>query len=47
MFSFKLNTTDVSSTESKIKLIIFCIFSMLNAHRKTKHNEDREDKNGR
>lgn len=47
MFFFKFNTIDVLFIESKIKFIIFCIFSMFNVYRKIKYNEDREDKNSR
>lgn len=47
MFFFKFNMIDVLFIESKIKFIIFCIFSMFNVYRKIKYNEDREDKNCR
>ena len=37
----KVPDVTIATTETKNLLVIFCIFRMLNAHRKTKHNEDK------
>lgn len=37
----KVPDVTIATTETKNVLVIFCIFRMLNAHRKTKHNEDK------